>query len=89
MTEERRNTARRKVLKGARISYRHLGTSTECTVRNLSGAGACLLVTSSVGVPNEFDLVLGDGTIRHCQIAWRTVDKIGVAFTETAAPPVG
>jgi len=79
--QERRNGGRRRVLKGAKISTRHLGTSTDCTVRNLSEKGALLIVTSSVGVPNEFDLVLSDQTIRHCRATWRTGDKIGVLFS--------
>jgi hypothetical protein len=49
-------------------------------VRNLSEKGALLIVTSSVGVPNEFDLVLSDQTIKHCRATWRTGDKIGILF---------
>jgi len=80
MTTDRRRPNRRRVLKGARISHCGPGTSTECRVRDLSEAGACLVVANSVGVPETFDLVFGDGRVRHCRFEWRTAEKIGVSF---------
>lgn len=76
-----RRTQRSRVLRGGVISYRHLGTTIDCTVRNLSKTGGCLMVASPVGIPNEFDLVLDrDGVPRHCRVAWRAADRIGVSF---------
>ena len=78
---ETRRAPRHKVLKGAKISFHSLMTSTECTVRNLSDTGACLVVTSQVGVPDDFDLVLdSDRSVRRCHVEWRTGAKIGVSF---------
>ena len=77
---EQRQAPRRKVLKGAKISSHHLGTSTDCTVRNLSETGAQLSVVSSVGIPDEFELVFSDGQIKRCRVAWRTIQKIGISF---------
>src|ERR1041384_2281515 len=78
---EKRITPRTRVLKGAVISFRQLGTTIDCTVRDLSSAGACLTVTSPAGVPNEFDLMLDrEKLTRHCRVAWRGADRIGVAF---------
>ena len=69
------------MLKGARISFHHLTTSTDCTVRNLSDTGACLVVTSQVGVPDDFDLVLErDHSIKRCHVEWRAGPRIGVSF---------
>jgi len=43
--------------------------------------GACLMVTSPAGIPNEFDLMLDRDTItRYCRVAWRAADRMGVAF---------
>jgi hypothetical protein len=81
VSAERRIEPRRKVLKRARISTHHLGTSIDCTVRNLSDSGALLLVTSSVGVPDEFDLVFDDRSVKRCRVVRRSIDKVGVAFT--------
>jgi hypothetical protein len=80
MSTERRTPSRRRVLKGAKISSHQLGTSTDCTVRNLSDKGAQLIVTSSIGVPQAFELVMADKTIRHCRVAWRTMIKVGITF---------
>ena len=80
---DKRRAPRRRVLKGAKISFHHLGTSTDCTIRNLSDTGACLLVASPVGIPDDFDLVLGDGgATKHCRVEWRSGNKIGVSFRD-------
>ena len=79
-TDDKRSNRRRRVLLGARISYRGLGTSTECRVRDLSDTGACLVVASPVGIPDTFDLVFADGTVKPCKIEWRKAEKIGVSF---------
>lgn len=78
---DKRRAARHRVLKGGKISFHHLGTSTDCTVRNLSDTGACLIVTSQIGIPNEFDLLIESGhAVRPCRVAWRSGNKIGVSF---------
>ena len=79
-TPDRRGLKRRRVLKGARISFQGLGTSTECRVRDLSDSGACLILTSPVGIPNTFELVFSDGVLKRCRVEWRISDKIGVSF---------
>jgi hypothetical protein len=85
-TEDRRGSKRRRVLKGARILHGGLGSSTECRVRDVSESGVCLVVASSVGIPETFDLVFGDGEVRHCRYEWRTAEKIGVSFVVAASP---
>jgi hypothetical protein len=79
--QESRRAPRHKVLKGAKISFHQLMTSTDCTVRNLSDTGACLVVNSQVGVPDDFDLVLdSDHSVKRCHVEWRAGTKIGVSF---------
>jgi hypothetical protein len=78
---ERRKASRTRVLRGGVISFHHLGAAFECTVRNLSEIGACLMVESPVGIPDEFDLVLDREKVpRRCHVVWRSANKIGVAF---------
>lgn len=78
---DKRRAPRSRVLRGGVISFRHLGTTIDCTVRNLSKTGACLIVASPVGIPNEFELVLDrDKVPRTCRVAWRAADRIGVEF---------
>ena len=84
-TGDKRNRRRRRVLFGARISFRDLGTSSECRVRDVSDTGACLVIPSPVGIPDTFDLVLADGAVRWCKVEWRKADRIGVSFASMGA----
>jgi hypothetical protein len=77
--DDHRNTPRHRVLKGGHILFG--GGSIDCTVRNLSDAGAALDVTSPVGIPTEFMLVTDDGQ-RPCRVVWRKEKRIGVTFDE-------
>lgn len=78
--EERRKTPRRRVLKGATISFnRAAGIS--CMVRNLSAGGACLELECPVGIPREFVLVLDtDRAHFDSRIVWIGPHHIGIAF---------
>lgn len=79
--EDKRHGGRHRVLKGARISFNGGRSVLDCTVRNLSETGAGLDVTTSVGVPAEFVLLIdADGVSRSCRVAWRTGRKMGVEF---------
>jgi hypothetical protein len=78
---DQRDSPRRKVLKAAKISFHNGGASTDCTVRNMSHTGACLLVASPIGIPDTFDLVIeADQSVTHCRVEWRSATKIGVSF---------
>jgi hypothetical protein len=76
---ETRVTPRHRVLKAGTIVFG--GGAIDCTVRNLSNAGAALDVTSPIGIPDRFTLVLpGDGQHKPCHIVWRKQRRFGVAF---------
>jgi PilZ domain len=78
---ERRKHPRHRTLKAGRIVFNHRSSVISCTVRNLSDGGACLQVATSVGIPDHFDLTIEpDGGCRACEVAWRSEDRIGVAF---------
>lgn len=81
MTEEKRAVPRQRVLKGGRIVINDGFSTFQCTVRNLSPAGAKLKVASIVGVPDIFDLVMDDGRKYACNAIWKTEFEIGVQFT--------
>jgi hypothetical protein len=52
-----------------------------CTLHDLSRAGACLRVHEPYDIPEMFDLVLEAlGVKKGCRIVWRSKDKIGVTF---------
>jgi hypothetical protein len=76
---ERRTSARLRQLKAGTIVFNGAKSVFSCTVRNVSQAGACLMVTSPLTVPAAFDLMVGSER-KPCTIAWRAPDRIGVAY---------
>jgi hypothetical protein len=52
----------------------------DCTVQDITGAGACLKLAATSGLPERFDLTLDGRTHRHCRVVWRTAGKFGVSF---------
>jgi len=80
MTEQRA-AQRSRTLKSGTISFDR-AAGIDCVVRNTSAEGACLEVTSPLGIPDEFTLVIKpDSLFRKCQIVWRSARRIGVRFT--------
>jgi hypothetical protein len=76
---EKRKSPRHRVLKAGTISFGGAGIS--CTIRNLSDDGAALDVTSPIGIPPEFVLVIeADNATRQCRVVWRKERRIGVIF---------
>jgi hypothetical protein len=81
--EDRRAVKRTRVLRSAKIIVPRRSPVIHCTVQNITSSGACLKVANTYGVPETFDLTFEHGrTRRNCRVAWRTHDKLGVAFTE-------
>jgi len=76
---EKRNNQRRTVLKGGHIVFNGGRSTINCTVRNMSPTGAKLEVTSVVGIPGTFDLVV-DKTRMPCRVVWRTLKQLGVQY---------
>lgn len=77
---DKRNAQRRTTLKGGKIVFNAGRSTIDCTVRNLSSAGAKLQVSSVVGIPDTFDLVLDGHSKQPCRIKWRRLKEIGVEF---------
>ena len=78
--EENRRAPRLRTLKGGSILF---GTAPaiDCVIRNMSETGAQLAAQSSIGIPNEFKLLIKpELKKRDCRVVWRKLDKIGVRF---------
>ncbi len=80
---DRRRVPRRRVLKGAQISFRGLRAAIDCAVRDISEKGARLIVESPIGVPDRFDLVQNGVAPRFCRVVWRKSTQIGVEFIDS------
>ncbi len=77
--DEKRKAGRHRVLKAGKITFG--GGVIDCTIRNMSETGAALDVESSVGIPDQFTLVVsGDRMKQRCRVAWRKEKRIGVLF---------
>ena len=78
--EERRKIVRHRTLKAGSINFNRAG-GIDCRVRNFSPAGACLEVTSQVGIPEHFELVIEHDHFRSsCHVIWRTATRLGIEF---------
>jgi hypothetical protein len=76
---ETRVAFRHRVSKAAKIEFG--GNAIDCIVRNLSTTGAALEVSSKIGIPAKFTLVIpGDALHLPCAVVWRTEYRIGVHF---------
>jgi hypothetical protein len=81
-----RSSQRRRMLKQARISFNDGRSTIDCTLRNISDTGALLKVTSSLGVPDQFELILlTEDRAIPCSVVRRRAEELGVAFEGTLA----
>jgi len=79
--QERRRAARTRVVKAAQLIFGQHSSVIDCTVRNLSGGGACLQIPSPAELPEAFELSFDSfRSARQCRVRWRTEDSIGVSF---------
>jgi hypothetical protein len=78
---ERRGASRRRVLKGATLSFNKGYGALECVVRNESEKGALLCFGETSAVPPAFGLTIKGSDVTHAaQVRWRTMTLVGVEF---------
>ena len=78
---ERKRYQRLRTLKTGKIVFNRRCSVVDCMVRNVSAAGACLELPSTVGIPDRFDLLIGaDQPARPCRVAWKDDTRVGVTF---------
>jgi hypothetical protein len=77
---ERRRYRRILTQKAAKVVF-HYNSVIDCTVRDLTDAGARLEIPSAGAVPQTFDLITQEPDGAHlCQVVWRSQDSVGVSF---------
>jgi hypothetical protein len=77
--DEKSESSRHRTFKGGTISFAR--GIVECTIRNLSETGALLEVGNSIGIPDQFILIIKPETLRRsCEVAWRSDKNIDVKF---------
>jgi hypothetical protein len=76
---ERRSNTRRRVFKGAVITFG--GKGVDCTVRNMSDGGAALDIANAATIPPTFRLAIKtDDFIARCRVIWNNGQRVGIAF---------
>jgi len=83
MDERRRYTRMRMFKSGKVLLGRH---AVECTIRNISEGGVCLEMGSTFGIPQSFNLVIGQKPPRPCKVMWVNEARIGAEFQDRAEP---
>ena len=90
MVVERRALQRTRVLRCAKLLVPRRSPVIHCTVQNITGAGACLKLATTFGLPETFDLTFEHGrTRRRCRVVWRADDRLGVLFEMLAVSCAG
>ncbi len=80
--DEKRKVPRRRVLKEGKIVYADGLRVFDCTIRDMSASGARLLIASTVGLPDSFQLYEKScGLLHPAKVAWRQANSLGVQFT--------
>ncbi len=77
---ERRATVRRRVIRGATISFNKGFGALECVVRNESDGGVLLAFGETCAVPSAFDLKVNGKSARTARVRWRTMTLVGAEF---------
>lgn len=80
----RRVYQRARVYRGAKIVFNARASVIDCTVRNLSEAGACLVLGTWSVLPREFELSIDGDTLICCRMIWHFDNRVGVVFPDTA-----
>lgn len=82
---DKRQSQRKKVLRGGKIVLPNLMSTFACGIRNLSGRGALLTVDNSSNIPDAFYLMIDlQPGRRPCQVVWRKMKQLGVEFLDEA-----
>jgi hypothetical protein len=77
---DRRQRPRFRVLKSARIVLNDRASTLDCTVRNVSDGGACLVLATASILPLAFELSIDGLPYRTCRVVWQYCNRVGVKF---------
>jgi PilZ domain. len=79
--EDKRSTARKRTIKAAKIVFGDYRFVFDCTVRDISAAGARVKSEHSDEVPGEFMLFdVSAATMQPAAVIWRKGKELGISF---------
>lgn len=85
--QERRRFDRVRAFQGGSIAAPRQPGAAPCVVRDVSEAGALLLVDEPGRAGADIVLRLDDGAMRHARVVWRGERSVGVDFASPAGAP--
>jgi|GEM_PF-3631498 hypothetical protein len=88
--QERRGERRQLTLKRAQLVHRNGHCVVECTIFNLSDAGAKVSTLGWQDLPQHLVLRVEGGPTHTCDVVWHANEEVGLVFdksTTKAAPP--
>jgi hypothetical protein len=79
--QERRKSTRRRTFLGGVLAFQGRYATLDCTIRNLSEAGARIAINGSAILPDEFDFTItrNDRAFR-ARVVWRNTEAAGLAL---------
>jgi hypothetical protein len=81
MSFERRKHVRMPSFLGGRVQMRHLSSTLDCIIRNMSPAGGRIVLAAPALLPAAFDLnITSRDQLFRARIIWRNELHAGVAF---------
>jgi hypothetical protein len=80
---EQRRFFRKRVFRPAHIVLSEKAPKLECNALDLSAQGVRLRLSTTYGIPHEFDVVI-DGKQTRGHSIWRTNTEMGVMFSEAS-----
>jgi len=84
---ERRQSVRNKCFLRGCVYSRTKSTSASCIVRNISPAGARVVLSAALNIPQDVELEIPDKmqTMR-ARVRWRHGDELGLDFCDARTP---
>lgn len=83
--KDQRPASRVRTIMQGRIVFNNGSATLDCVIRNLSETGAKLELSSSVTIPDRFQLVIPRRSeTRRARIVWHRDELMGIAFENAA-----
>ena len=83
---ELRSSERIRCLLRAQIVFNNRMSTIDCTIKNISAAGAKLALPDTLSIPEEFDLFIPQkGRTFRARMTWRDTNSLGVEFKDAIA----
>ena len=80
---EQRRFFRKRVFRPAQIVLSEKAPKLECNALDLSAQGVRLRLSTTYGIPHEFDVII-DGRRKPSRSIWRTDTEMGVMFSDAS-----